>query len=233
MVAGAVLTLFGMRIDRITHFGLDIENESFMSSILDLCINLGLEESTYQLTGEHRAQAVLRTLVANTLPIGVEEPDQVEAVRDWILHYCLYLLVRLPKDGDDSILYRRLREQLKEVSKSHHLQTYLPTFEEANGGSQTESDRWRSRPMSLPMGLFCGDRALYQTQKGYIGLGPKSLMGADEVWLLTGSKVPFILRQSLNKSDYYVIGEAYLHGAMHGELMTDEAAKFIQPVRCI
>lgn len=98
---------------------------------------------------------------------------------------------------------------------------------------------------------FCrlnGGRRLFvtETQK-YLGLGPMSMQIGDEVWLVKGSKVPFLLRKvgeedledlnstvrglDLSKGDikgkskripqirsyYKYVGDLYVHGIMHGE----------------
>lgn len=38
----------------------------------------------------------------------------------------------------------------------------------------------------------------------------------DEVWILKGAKVPFLLRRE-RENRYRIIGEAYVHGIMYGE----------------
>lgn len=50
----------------------------------------------------------------------------------------------------------------------------------------------------------CFGLALVMTQPG------------DEVWLLQCAKVPFVLRPR-EDGRYYLVGEAYVHGLMHGE----------------
>ncbi|KAF2471045.1 uncharacterized protein BDR25DRAFT_29912 [Lindgomyces ingoldianus] len=66
----------------------------------------------------------------------------------------------------------------------------------------------------------CGGkkRRLFRTQHNYLGTGPRSLREGDEVWVLDGASVPFILRRSPT-GNYKLIGEAYVHGVMHGELL--------------
>jgi hypothetical protein len=63
-------------------------------------------------------------------------------------------------------------------------------------------------------------RKLVIIHPGGLGLGPDSVQINDEVWILAGSQVPFILR-SVDGSPrrYKLIGEAYVHGIMHGEGM--------------
>ncbi|KAF4331647.1 heterokaryon incompatibility (het-6OR allele) [Fusarium beomiforme] len=62
-------------------------------------------------------------------------------------------------------------------------------------------------------------RKLFMTESGLLGLGPKTLgqgTSKDEVWILMGSRVPFILHH-IEGSKYKVVGEAYVHGLMYGE----------------
>jgi hypothetical protein len=63
------------------------------------------------------------------------------------------------------------------------------------------------------------DRALFLTEKGYIGLGPDRCKAGDVVAVLAGVDVPFVLEsRAVSKKDaFYLVGEAYVHGAMHGE----------------
>ena len=63
-------------------------------------------------------------------------------------------------------------------------------------------------------------RKLVIIHPGGLGLAPDSVQIGDEVWILAGSQVPFILR-SVDGSPrrYKLIGEAYVHGIMHGEAM--------------
>ncbi|KAH8674262.1 hypothetical protein BX600DRAFT_457272 [Xylariales sp. PMI_506] len=63
-------------------------------------------------------------------------------------------------------------------------------------------------------------RLLFYTDRGMFGLGPKSTnleaQCTDEIWILNGAKVPFILRWDAGMR-YKIVGEAYVHGVMHGE----------------
>lgn len=62
----------------------------------------------------------------------------------------------------------------------------------------------------------------FTTYKGYIGLGGFPQPN-DEIWILFGGSVPFILRPYHNDSDYAgsysLIGDCYVHGIMDGEAM--------------
>lgn len=60
-------------------------------------------------------------------------------------------------------------------------------------------------------------RELFKTYRNLLGLTPVSAKRGDTIWFFPSSKVPFILRHCGGKQ-YKLIGEAYLHGYMHGEL---------------
>lgn len=68
---------------------------------------------------------------------------------------------------------------------------------------------------SLPRSFLCTDR-------GFIGIGPKVARKGDQCWVLSGAKVPFILRPRASNSHYKILGEAYIHGIMRGEAMIGE-----------
>jgi hypothetical protein len=63
---------------------------------------------------------------------------------------------------------------------------------------------------------YYNTRKLFRTRQARLGQGPLSVVSGDEVWLLTGGFVPFLLRR-VGKGRYRLIGEAYIHGIMHGE----------------
>ncbi|KAF2416989.1 hypothetical protein EJ08DRAFT_600272, partial [Tothia fuscella] len=69
------------------------------------------------------------------------------------------------------------------------------------------------------------------TSDGRLGLGPARVQPDDEVWLLPGSRVPFVLRKTscvttshLTSRTYELVGECYVHGIMHGEACSEENA---------
>lgn len=61
----------------------------------------------------------------------------------------------------------------------------------------------------------------FRTNKGYIGLGPASAEEGDLVVVILGCEVPFLLRKE-DGGNYRLIGEAYVHGIMFGELFAHE-----------
>jgi hypothetical protein len=61
-------------------------------------------------------------------------------------------------------------------------------------------------------------RRPFITSSGRLGLGPAAMLPGDRVVVFFGAELPFILRKD-NEGYYQVIGEAYVHGIMDGEIM--------------
>jgi hypothetical protein len=73
--------------------------------------------------------------------------------------------------------------------------------------------------------VFGESLALFRTAKGYLGYGPVSTMPHDEVWILPGATVPFVLRKT-SEGRYLIVGDTYVHGVMHGEALTGMGLEF-------
>jgi hypothetical protein len=62
------------------------------------------------------------------------------------------------------------------------------------------------------------DYAVCKTSKGYVGLIPEVTSATDEIFMLRGSDLPFVLRPVQGLSGYYrFIGGCYMHGLMKGK----------------
>ncbi|KAF5662409.1 heterokaryon incompatibility het-6 [Fusarium circinatum] len=59
------------------------------------------------------------------------------------------------------------------------------------------------------------DRVLFVTEKGYLRLGPARTEVGDDVSLIAGAHVPFVLRKGTQ--GWILVGETYVHGVMYGE----------------
>ncbi|KAF1829547.1 hypothetical protein BDW02DRAFT_509686, partial [Decorospora gaudefroyi] len=79
---------------------------------------------------------------------------------------------------------------------------------------------------------LCGmvpNHAFFITKNGYMGMGPPHVQAGDQVWVLYGGHVPFVMRRALANpsgadSDYHgldLVGDAYVHGVMDGEAVRD------------
>jgi hypothetical protein len=58
------------------------------------------------------------------------------------------------------------------------------------------------------------------TDTGYMGLLPSCTEVGDEVHILSGVSIPFVLRRVVGDQRYQIVGDSYIHGVMEGELVT-------------
>jgi len=90
-------------------------------------------------------------------------------------------------------------------------------------------DIWKSKGRYFQTMLLegaGGSRGVIWTEKlGFMGLTSNDIRIGDEVWLIEGAKVPFILRESPEPKSkdgraigYELVCEAYIHGIMGGEM---------------
>jgi hypothetical protein len=88
------------------------------------------------------------------------------------------------------------------------------TFEGA-ANDETEVNAWlRLCSESI------GNRRTVMTSSGKVGLGTAETQPGDMVCLIMRLDVPFVLRH-IDADLYILVGEAYIHEAMDGEILTD------------
>lgn len=76
-------------------------------------------------------------------------------------------------------------------------------------------------------------RSLFTTNEGHLGIGENGLEPGDEVWVLAGGNVPFLMRRTLRPGEFRFVGEAYIHGIMHGESVANISVDEIQIITLI
>ena len=112
-------------------------------------------------------------------------------------------------NSDGAFKHRRADADL--VKKLYH-SFVVPTEERVLETS-------RNLPASQLHILIRNDgRRPFITSRGHLGLGPSAILPGDKIAVLFGAELPFILRQD-DKGYYQIIGEAYVHGIMDGEIM--------------
>ncbi|KAL8977518.1 MAG: hypothetical protein Q9205_006694 [Flavoplaca limonia] len=67
--------------------------------------------------------------------------------------------------------------------------------------------------------MFMKPHVVFLTATGYIGLGGWETVEGDEVHLVQGSDLPFLLRRT--EGHYQLVSQAYVHGIVDGELVDD------------
>ncbi|KAK0507070.1 hypothetical protein JMJ35_010528 [Cladonia borealis] len=65
------------------------------------------------------------------------------------------------------------------------------------------------------LGYVAPNRKFFTTTKDLIGLGPRSMCKGDIICIMSGGRVPYVLREE--RDHHRLIGEAYVHGLMEGQ----------------
>ena len=74
--------------------------------------------------------------------------------------------------------------------------------------------------------MMSGRRRVMLTANGNLGLAPESCCVGDMVVFIQGAKTPFILRRT-SSDRFELVGEAYLHGYMNGEICREGLPDFV------
>ncbi|EXF84170.1 hypothetical protein CFIO01_05673 [Colletotrichum fioriniae PJ7] len=76
------------------------------------------------------------------------------------------------------------------------------------------------------------NRRLFVTNEGYIGLAKLSARVGDEVWVLAGGRVPYVMRPIEDGNRFSLVGDAYVHGLMDGSwsISSDATVEEVQVV---
>lgn len=115
--------------------------------------------------------------------------------------------------------FQAVAEELKQ--RGHIVQD--PAAGEGQGGSDTSVNSGRYYNC---LG-WQRNRHAFMSEKGFVGLGPVGIMDGDLVVVFRGGKFAYILRgvegsrKEAGELLYELVGEAYVHGVMYGELFPE------------
>ncbi|MCJ1367915.1 hypothetical protein MMC16_007051 [Acarospora aff. strigata] len=94
------------------------------------------------------------------------------------------------------------------------------TYQGTKFGIHVLQDR-NKRPQTK---IFAFDRTMIKTEDGYVGITSRHVKEGDAVALFQGGKMPLIIREAEGEGTWQLVGDAYLHGIMNGEVF--------DPLRC-
>ncbi|CAG9982023.1 unnamed protein product [Clonostachys byssicola] len=75
-------------------------------------------------------------------------------------------------------------------------------------------------------------RVLFTTDRGHLGHAKGTVQKDDEIWVLAGASIPFILRP-VDEATYRLISDAYVHGIMYGEGVPDGSSDLAREISSI
>lgn len=195
---------------------------------MDLCLQL----PEIYLNGQTRVEALWRTLIGDS--VGRQSPADEAIGKSFLQYVLLTIATRIRKvletwDGSKlemhefaslfSLADERSQRWLPNV---YEVEFFWNTFQAMRQDPEENEKMLRevgqkAHSYAAAIASLRHGRKLFRTAGSLLGLAPKSAKHGDTVWFFPGSKVPFVLRHYDGKR-HRLIGEAYLHGYMHGEL---------------
>lgn len=234
----------GQKVGAIYQKGEDLDK--MFSGHFEGWANIMLSMSPiYKHTGQTRGDAFRRTIIMdqeitrNQRPASSETAQQLTEVLvfpifaafERILEEGHFSGVEAFLDGYE-VVFQAAEEvedcplPTREVVREYCVQNAPPASSEPGEESHTSKRdlrQWRASFLKL-MSAYCillveslGYRRPFAAEGGFIGLGHTSIVEGDEVWILSGCPTPMVLRRTSSGKMYRVVGEAYIHGIMHGE----------------
>ncbi|PMD47950.1 HET-domain-containing protein [Hyaloscypha variabilis F] len=237
-IKGHILWVSGKRIALVTKTGqalrpifAPLDRETFLApnGIEELLKTCHLLDSTYTLTAQDRLEVLWRTILLDRDYLPGHKWQYLNAE---IFSLAFSAFLSLQASLALGNMEDKQRESYLQVLKSResHFSATCASFPRISEIVE-HAERFKSGqldffvPMETTVDIFLlraqisgSGRKLFVTPEKWLGSGPELLEPGDEIWLLKNAAVPFILRPT-GDSQYQLVGEAYVHGIMYGELV--------------
>ncbi|KAK1995513.1 heterokaryon incompatibility protein [Colletotrichum falcatum] len=197
-------------------------------------------DPVYKPTGQCRVEAFWRTLIVDRDGLKHPAPSNLrKAFGHWITDHVVWEVYSGLKRGADVTEYLGRLESIRKLGRSDVSKTvpscdkimaYAKQLQECDKKDEVDSmlGSFRHRCQAYVNLAFetLWERRPFLTDSGYLGLGGRSMEEGDSVWVVAGCASPLVLREVPVSSIsgpfcYRLVGEAYLHGIMHGEAVDD------------
>lgn len=207
--------------DTVTHTGEVIGRDTISGPLLLQWTKTASFVGPTYITGESAGLAFQRTCVIDSGISTKTSPDHDFCLNDFTLFAVSHIRGEIEKDMEAC-------EPLLDGNR-----VFVELASEAPEGPSPNFD--------AVMGLFllaARHRRIIVTQKGYLGLGPMTTRPGDEVHIISGGRIPFVLRRSPDKRPTYskrpedatmadpvtyrLQGDAFVYGLMNGEALSRE-----------
>jgi hypothetical protein len=191
--------------------------------------------------GQKRLEVLWRTLVGDTTDHSRYCPAPIEMGESFYHFLCwqmAVLLLRSRQDGIEDEVFWQNHATYEKFSRMERLPSRGEISRDADDLAQQliEAEAPSTEPVFaklkhdvweilLQINGVAGRRCLLVTKSGELGLGPLPTQSGDVVAFIRNTRVPFILRKA-QAGRYIVVGEAYIHGFMHGEILDDDPPEF-------
>lgn len=239
-IEGTRLTLEGAKFDHITMVSPDtlsevIEDPHHFEEFLKF---IGHLPDRY-LDGQPRTEILWRAMMMDSeetaRSINHPPPSSfAKGFQAWIINLIGQWVADVVQRGME---VDAASESARQFFAQLYSDTQIEVPEEAQGDAEafTLYHRKRMLPFVRSIEAKVYGRKLFQTGNNLVGMGSCSIQADDQVWLIRDSRTPLILRPKSGTQDFVLVGEAYLHGFMHGEMLDSrwDLGKRIGPVTIV
>lgn len=224
-----------------------------LGEILQILLDKDAGHSAYQMA---LSQVLMSVLIRGEENIPEECLDRealISEFQDWLFQQTC---ITLAKEGlgEADVLPANISESLEKLKKSLMLRDRFSEFTRAISSGSQRHHKWADVQRGLRgdwmmhlvdtyfkkgMDSFrqnfrtlwertCKERCVFMTNRGYVGLGPRTARAGDRVCILEGGRVPYLFRQVPGKDENTVtfVGDAYVHGIMYGEALEGQKVEF-------
>ncbi|PKS11273.1 hypothetical protein jhhlp_003035 [Lomentospora prolificans] len=231
----ATLTLAGYKIDRVSNVSPEYLATAAISAKIDAgvrMVDLGATYRGSQKPGASAVNAFWRTFLGNVNLHGTSYP----VPDSWVDNFAAFV-----KEEQAACARQHASEptqgnmqdpsspagDLKITGSPRHHDTIDNLVDSSSGlelilrslgnvdAEKGDSSRYHDTAHYVSWG-----RSFYVTESGYFGVGPRSTRVGDTVVLLSGGRMPFVIREG-EDGNSRIVGETYLHGVMDGELLEE------------
>ncbi|KAI1146195.1 heterokaryon incompatibility protein-domain-containing protein [Nemania diffusa] len=184
--------------------------------------------------GPSSSMAWLQTLLAGKYRSQHAGHEAVQAFHDLTAVFVKELeealefskFAELPDASDLEMRLEQTKEVINDLSARQSNRGVIPTWAEVqrlieislrDSDQDAEKRRMDSGTDAIRQSFdraYMG-RRIFRTTSNYWGISSESLKEGDEVFIISTADTPYVLRKS--NWGWKVIGEAYVHGIMHGE----------------
>lgn len=214
----------GWIVDKVVEV---VHYEHSIFELLDICLRLPLRYRN----GQPPVEVLWRTLVAGRTDTAFPAPPETaQHFSEYITTVMLGYALKHAESRDKEALAALLNILVNIEKYCPHPTIPSPeqftsmisaTCRDLDGfvaRTQEVKVQGRYRTMVMPTHKGRKGKAVFRTQKGYLGLCLYSTLVGDEVWLFKGARVLHILRApGAERGPQELVGESYLHGFMEGE----------------
>ncbi|KAI1092525.1 hypothetical protein F5B19DRAFT_502241 [Rostrohypoxylon terebratum] len=162
-------------------------------------------------TGEHLQALKMR------IPIGNACRPHLDHISDALSTYHLIRSEIAESEGTESLAWSDKADEFDFSGEMIAVQSIQHLVDFLKRPKKVRDELWKYWHTAMSLSKRLSIARFCVTRRGYAGLMPLDAKVGDSIVLIRGAVVPFVIRQDQENGFNKLIGEAYVHGLMHGE----------------